>query len=73
VDRPVRVWLPHVAAPDPPGGSGLVEVIPKHPVLVGTRRRRTYKSTGGDPETMIPAVRLGLYASSPNGQGRGHR
>jgi hypothetical protein len=30
----------------PPGGSGPVVAIPKHPTLVGTWRRRTYKCTG---------------------------
>jgi hypothetical protein len=72
VDRPIGVWLPHMAAPEPPGGSGPVEAIPEHPVLVGTWRHRTYKSTEGDPETMIPAVKPGPYASSPKDQGRGH-
>jgi hypothetical protein len=56
----------------PPGGFGSVETILEHPALVGTWRRQTYKSTGGGPETMIPAVTPGPYASSPKGQGRGH-
>jgi hypothetical protein len=56
----------------PPWGSGPVEAIPEHPALVGMWRCRTYKSMGGGPETMIPAVRPGPYASSPKGQGRGH-
>jgi hypothetical protein len=57
----------------PQGGwSGPVEVRPEHHALVGTWRRRTYKSTGRGPENMIPAVRPGPYASSPKGQGRGH-
>jgi hypothetical protein len=43
----------------PRGGSGPVEVRPEHPALVGTWRRRTYKSTGEGSETMIPAVRYG--------------
>jgi hypothetical protein len=53
----------------PPWGAGPVEAIPEHPALAGTWRHRTYKSTGGGPETMIPAIRPGLYASSPKGQG----
>jgi hypothetical protein len=52
-----------------PWGSRPVVAIPEHPALVGTWRRRTYKSTGGGPKTMIPAVRPGPYASSPKGQG----
>jgi hypothetical protein len=39
----------------PPGGSGPVEAIPEHPVLVGTRRRRTYVSTGGRSEVHDPS------------------
>jgi hypothetical protein len=42
---PVEVWPPHVAAPDLLGESGPVEATPEHPALVGTWRRRTYKST----------------------------
>jgi hypothetical protein len=72
MNRLMGVWLSRVTAPDPAGGSRSVEVRPEHPALVGTWRRRTYKSTGEDPETMIPAVRSGSYASSPKGQGRGH-
>jgi hypothetical protein len=46
-----------------PGGSGPVEAIPEHPVLMGTWRHRTYKSTGGrsgdhDPNCQARAVRL---------------
>jgi hypothetical protein len=53
----------------PLGGSGPVEAIPEHPILVGTWGHQTYMSTGGGPETMIPAIRPGPYAPLPRGQG----
>jgi hypothetical protein len=64
VHRPIGVWLPHVAAPDPPGGPG-----PWRPFLStlssrGTWRHRTCKSTGGGPKTMTPTVRPGPRARS---------
>jgi hypothetical protein len=67
-----RGLAPTCGGTGPPGGSGPVEAIPEHPILVGTWRRRTYMSMGGGPETMIPAVRPWPYAPSPIGQGRGH-
>jgi hypothetical protein len=67
-----RGLAPTRGGAEPPGGSGPVEAIPEHPVLVGTWRHRTYMSTEGGPETMISAVRPGPYAPSPIGQGRGH-
>jgi hypothetical protein len=35
-DRPVGVWHPHVASPDPLVGSGPVEAIPKYLALMGS-------------------------------------
>jgi hypothetical protein len=35
-DRPIGVWLQHVAAPVPLGGSGPMEAIPKYLALMGS-------------------------------------
>jgi hypothetical protein len=65
VDKPIRVWHPHVAAPDPPPpqGAWACGCHPRAPRLVGTWRRRIYKSTWGrsgdhDPSCQAQAVRL---------------
>jgi hypothetical protein len=42
-----RGLAPTHGGTEPPGGSGPVEAIPEHPVLLGMWRRRTYMSTGG--------------------------
>jgi hypothetical protein len=45
--QPQRCLAPTRGGTGLPGGSGPVEAIPEHAILVGTWRRRIYMSTGG--------------------------
>jgi hypothetical protein len=61
IDRPQRGLAPTRGGAGPPSGSGPMEAIPEHPVLVGTWWHRTYMSTGGrsgdhDPSCQAQAV-----------------
>jgi hypothetical protein len=61
VGQAQRGLAPTCGGAGPPGGSGPVEAIPEHPVLVGTWWHRTYVCTEGrsgdhDPSCQVPAV-----------------
>jgi hypothetical protein len=40
----------------PPGGSGPMEAIPEHPILVGMWRHRTYMSSGEKVRRLCPQL-----------------
>jgi hypothetical protein len=70
--RPVMVRSSHVAALDLPGESGFAGATRELPCLPWHAEVLDLKELGEGPETMVPAVRPGPYATSPRRQGGDH-
>jgi hypothetical protein len=62
----------HAAAPDLPGKSGSVGATRELPCLTWHAEAPDLRELGEGPETTVPAVRPGPYATSPRGRGGDH-
>jgi hypothetical protein len=67
--KPVMVQPSHVAAPDLPGESGSAEATRELSSLSGHVEVPDLEEHGEGPETMVPAVKPGPYATSPRRRG----
>jgi hypothetical protein len=70
--RPVMVRPSHVAVPDLPRESGSAGATRELPCLPWHAEILDLRELGEGPETMVPAVRPGPYATSPKRRGRDH-
>jgi hypothetical protein len=70
--RPVMVRPSHAAASDLPGESGSAVVTRVLPCLTWHAEAPDLRELGEGPETTVPAVRPGPYATSPRGRGGDH-
>jgi hypothetical protein len=67
--RPAEVRPPHVAAPDLRGESRSAGATRDLPFLPGHVEAPVLLEPGEGPETMVPAIRPGPYATSPRSRG----
>jgi hypothetical protein len=72
VVRPVMVRPSHATAPDLPGESGSVGATRELSCLPGHVEAPDLLEHREGLETMVPAVRLGPYATSPRRRGGDH-
>jgi hypothetical protein len=70
--RPVMVRPSHAAVPDLPGGSGSAGATRELPCLTWHAEAPDLRELGEGPETTVPAVRPGPYATSPRRRGGDH-